>query len=262
MTEHQLEMTLDPPGRIAVIGAGPLGLEAALYGRFLGYDVTVFERGEVGQTLRELAEQPLPMLPSACLSPLAWSALSAQHGGGGALPSAALPLTIGQWLVQGLQPLASSDLLRNRVWTGHEVIGIELVEVALGDDHEEEPGQAAGDESGDDYIDGEVPADFRLNIRWDQQQANYRSGSLWPAAAAVDFEAVILATGRQTPTAIAGLEQCEPSPYFFRLGGDAPDAASGQTPDHPLLDGWRQIVRIYAQLGGRSDLDLYRPLRV
>lgn len=260
MTEHQHEMTLDPPGRIAVIGAGPLGLEAALYGRFLGYDVTVFERGEVGQSLRELADQPLPMLPSACLSPLAWSALSAQHGGGSALPSGSLPLTIGQWLAQGLEPLAKSDLLRNRVWTGHEVVGIELIEVALGDEDHHEASEGLTD---DEYVDGEVPADFRLNVRWDQQQANYRSGSMWPADAAVDFEALILATGSQAPTAIAGLEQCAHSPYFFRLGGDAASelADADQAPDHVLVAGWREIVRIYAQLGGRSDLDLYRPLR-
>jgi hypothetical protein len=264
MTEPQSEMTLDPPGRIAVIGAGPLGLEAALYGRFLGYDVTVFERGEVGQSLREQADQPLPMLPSACLSPLAWSALSAQHGGGSPWPSASLPLTIGQWLDQGLQPLASSDLLRSRVWTGHEVTGIELVEVALDDAEASESGQGADVEEDDEYVDGDVPADFRLSVRWDQQQANYRSGSMWPADAALDFEAVIQATGYRLPTAIAGLEQCASSPYFFRLGGDAPSDSTAADPasNQVLLAGWREIVRIYAQLGGRSDLDLYRPLRV
>jgi len=261
MTEHQHEMTLDPPGRIAVIGAGPLGLEAALYGRFLGYDVTVFERGEVGQSLRDLADQPLPMLPSACLSPLAWSAVSAQHGSGGTFPTAALPLTIGQWLTAGLQPLANSDLLRGRVWTGHEVVGIELVEVEL--DDADASGQGLDDEDADAYIDGEVPADFRLSIRWDQQQANYRSGSIWPADAAVDFEAVILAIGSNSPAAIAGFDQCRHSPYFFHLGGAGGEAAgSGESADQALRTGWQAIVRLYAQLGGRSDLDLYRPLRV
>jgi thioredoxin reductase len=35
--------------RIAVLGAGPIGLEAALYARKLGYPVTVFERGRIGE---------------------------------------------------------------------------------------------------------------------------------------------------------------------------------------------------------------------
>ena len=40
-------MAIDTPARIAVLGAGPIGLEAALYARFLGYDVDVYERGKV-----------------------------------------------------------------------------------------------------------------------------------------------------------------------------------------------------------------------
>ena len=35
--------------RIAVLGAGPVGLEAALYARKLGYPVTVYERGRLAE---------------------------------------------------------------------------------------------------------------------------------------------------------------------------------------------------------------------
>jgi hypothetical protein len=38
--------------RIAIIGAGPVGLEAALYGAVLGYDVQVYEKGQIGDHLR------------------------------------------------------------------------------------------------------------------------------------------------------------------------------------------------------------------
>src|SRR5438552_1337558 len=38
---------------MAVIGDGPVGLEAALYGRTLNYDVQVYEKGEVGDHLRQ-----------------------------------------------------------------------------------------------------------------------------------------------------------------------------------------------------------------
>lgn len=280
MTENLDEMTLDPPGRIAVIGAGPLGLEAALYGRFLGYDVTVFERAEVGQSLRAHEDQPLPVLPSECLSSLAWSAISAQQGGGETMPAASLPLTIGQWLAQGLQPLANSDLLRGRVQTGTELVRIELVEVALepGDQTEQTAGdhvaaeEVAGEEAvagavasaadggdaddgdaGDWYHDdGEVPADFRLTLRPLASDAAAAG-----ATRADDFEALILAVGASDVAAIAGLEQCLESPYFFRLGDTAADAAPGLA----LTAGRQEIVRVFARLGGRSNLDLYRPIR-
>ncbi len=38
--------------RVAILGAGPIGLEAALYARALGFDVTVYERGTIGDSIR------------------------------------------------------------------------------------------------------------------------------------------------------------------------------------------------------------------
>src|SRR5271169_4810990 len=38
--------------RIAILGAGPIGLEAALYARKLQYPVKVYERGRVGDYLQ------------------------------------------------------------------------------------------------------------------------------------------------------------------------------------------------------------------
>ncbi len=42
-------MAIDTPATIAVLGAGPIGLEAALYGRYLGYEVHIYERGQVAE---------------------------------------------------------------------------------------------------------------------------------------------------------------------------------------------------------------------
>ena len=42
--------------RLAIIGAGPIGLEAALLGRERGFEVTVLEKGRVGESLRRFAE--------------------------------------------------------------------------------------------------------------------------------------------------------------------------------------------------------------
>ena len=44
-------MIVEPPGKVVVIGAGPIGVEAALYARYLGYQVEVFERGKIGSHL-------------------------------------------------------------------------------------------------------------------------------------------------------------------------------------------------------------------
>ncbi|MDY3551607.1 TIGR03862 family flavoprotein [Gemmata sp. JC717] len=40
------------PLRVAVIGAGPIGIEAALYAKTCGFTVSVFDRGPVGEHLR------------------------------------------------------------------------------------------------------------------------------------------------------------------------------------------------------------------
>ena len=39
--------------KIAILGAGPVGLEAALAAHSLGYDVEIFERGEIGNSVRQ-----------------------------------------------------------------------------------------------------------------------------------------------------------------------------------------------------------------
>src|SRR5438309_956377 len=45
-------MAKNAPVRIAILGAGPIGLEAALYGRKLGFSVTVYERGRAAEHVR------------------------------------------------------------------------------------------------------------------------------------------------------------------------------------------------------------------
>lgn len=251
--EDVYEMTLDPPGRIAVIGAGVLGLEAALYGRFLGYDVVVFERGDVGQSLRTRLSEPLPVLPSGCLSSLALAAIAAQDGADAPGAERPLPLTIGQWVNEGLSRLAQTDLLRGRVVTSCTVSAIELVDVDL--DNDASGGDGASDDLMEMEIVGDVPPDFRLVVEPDDGQQ------------LLDFEAVILATGCASPSEIRGWQDVSQSPYFFCIGqnhGD-PDAVMGsdeRSPDGKLRDGYRQIVHLFAKLGGRSTLDLYRPKRL
>ena len=219
-------MTLDPPGSIAVVGAGVLGLEAGLYGRFLGYDITVLEAGSIGQNLLPIDDEPPPVLPDQCLSPLAFSALAAQLE---ADPEAslALPTTTNQWVHQGLIPLAATDLLRGRVLAQCRVTTILSVLVEA-------------DEEGEDNSD--LPPDFQLTIVNGEASTELRR-----------VEAVILATGQQCDISV---ELELPCPYFFQIGGTGGNDAAD------LLEGRRQIVDLFAQLAGRNDLDLYRPRRV
>ena len=217
--------TLDPPGTIAVVGAGPLGIEAALYGRFLGYDVTMLEAHEVGHALRDKAASPLPILPDRCLSPLAMAALTAQE------PESAtrtLPLTFSQWIEEGLIPLTETDLLRGRLrvpWTVSELVAVPVTT-------EEE------DEDADS-----IPPDFRLRMVGADGQID-----------SMDAEAVILAVGERSSIELGFSPQ---SPYYFRIGGTMSDDW-----EESLWAGFREIVDLYAQLAGRIGLDLYRPKRI
>src|SRR5579884_1375304 len=45
-------MSRSPLPRLAILGAGPIGLEAALYARQLQVPFTVYERGRVGEYVR------------------------------------------------------------------------------------------------------------------------------------------------------------------------------------------------------------------
>jgi len=236
------EMTLDPPGRIAVIGGGPLGIEAAMYGRYLGYEVTVFEKGEIGQSLRSRFGDPLPMLPDRCLTPLAVSALKA-HDGGLSLPGdPTYPMTIQEWVNRGLIRMGETDLLVERVLTGHEVISMATCDIEADDDADVTT-NAANDES-ESYIDGDVPPDYQLTIRCGAETLSFVC------------EAVIVAIGFAPGDSIPGLPELAEAPYLFQIGQR--DCGSDEASLH---QGWHQIVKAYAELGGRKGLDLYRPIR-
>ena len=220
--EHD-EMTLDPPGSIAVVGAGPLGLESALYGRFLGYDVTLFEAIAIGHSMESVRDLPLPMLPGRCLSPLAMSALRAQQGDGF---EEVLPLTFGQWIQRGLEALATTDLLKGRLMMPARVAQIDTVPT---------------ESESEDEDASEIPPDFRLTFEADE------------GTSTIVVESVIVAIGASSEISL-GFEP--PTPYFFNIGSTATT-----DPEQDLLRGLHEIVAVYAGLVGRADLDLYRPRR-
>ncbi|QDV46648.1 dihydropyrimidine dehydrogenase subunit A [Stieleria neptunia] len=232
--------TLEPPGSIAVIGAGPLGIEAALYGRFLGYDVTLFEAEAVAHSIATMRDEPIPMMPDRCVSPLARGALDAQAGD--AVPQS-LPLSIGEWIDRVWLPLTETDLLRGRLRCPVRVTAMDLVSAGAEDTvpaeavaEEAVPEKAVPEEAEDD---DDVPPDFQLTFE-DGESA--------------DFEAVIVATGDGGQA--IGRSFSLPADYLFTVGGQQTGDAEAD-----FWGGLKAIVAVYASLGGRADLDLYQPRR-
>ncbi|WP_233214509.1 hypothetical protein [Rhodopirellula bahusiensis] len=257
------DSTLDPPGSIVVIGTTELGIEAALYGRFLGYDVTLVGGADawadrpnvdvsaqrIGPTFRddwfgrywlngrELAEcwdLASPMLPDRSLSPLAFNAIAAQRGD--EIP-AALPVTIREWIQDGLLAVTRSDLLRGRVWPNVMVTSVETVDVV--DDADEE-------EEGDDDSGVSIPPDYLLQYH-SVGDADDNSPE------SQQCECVIVAG---LPVGSRGFTKPDADEYWLELAEiETSDA------EEMLREGQRQIAAIYSQLMGREELDLYRPLR-
>lgn len=116
-------MAIDTPAKIAVIGAGPLGLEAALYARFLGYDVEIFERGDVAERVRSWGHVRMFSSFDMNRSTLGLAALEA-HDPAYAPPDDDELLTYGNWARRYLLPLSQTDLLADHLRTQTEVLAV------------------------------------------------------------------------------------------------------------------------------------------
>lgn len=104
--------------RLVVVGAGPMGLEAALLAGERGFDVMVLEQDRVGESLRRWGG-------TRFFSPFGMnlSARAVRALGDGA-PAEDAMLTGIQMAEQVLEPLAASPALRGRVRTGRRVTAI------------------------------------------------------------------------------------------------------------------------------------------
>ncbi len=136
-------MAMETPARIAVIGAGPIGLEAALYARYLGYDVDVYERGRVAENLLRWGHVRMFSPFALNRSPLGLAALKAQDPT--RQPPADDELLSGrEFAARYLIPLAQSDLLADNIHEQTAVVAIGregLIKGELaGDEARDEPG--------------------------------------------------------------------------------------------------------------------------
>jgi thioredoxin reductase len=103
---------------LAVIGAGPIGLEAAARALELGLDVHVFERGEIGAHLLAWGHVPLFTPWSMNVGP-ASARLLARHGW--TPPDGATCPTGADMVARLLAPLAATPELRERIHTHSQV---------------------------------------------------------------------------------------------------------------------------------------------
>lgn len=101
-----------------VIGAGPVGLAAALGGVRRGYEVTVLEHGEVGASL-------LRWGPTKFFSPLGMNLPpGARELVGDSLPCDDAILSGAEFVDSVLRPMAGSAALAGRIRTQHRVVAV------------------------------------------------------------------------------------------------------------------------------------------
>lgn len=125
-------MAVDTPARIAILGGGPIGLEAALYARYLGYQVDLYERGRIGENLLCWGHVRLFSPFRLNRSPLALGALRAQDADYQSPDDDAL-LTGREHLERYLKPLAQTDLLVDSIQEQVEVLAVGRDENFKGD---------------------------------------------------------------------------------------------------------------------------------
>ncbi|MBC8351402.1 MAG: NAD(P)-binding domain-containing protein [Planctomycetes bacterium] len=126
-------MAVDTPARIAVLGAGPIGLEAALYARFLGYDVDIYERGNVADNILRWGHVRMFSPFGMNRSTLGLAALRAQDRGYEP-PSDDEFLTGLEYADRYLLPLSQTDLLADHLKLGIEVVGVGRPELLKGEE--------------------------------------------------------------------------------------------------------------------------------
>src|SRR5262249_22096128 len=125
-------MAIDTPARLAILGAGPIGLEAALYARFLGYDVVVYDRGDVAASVRRWGHVRMFTPFGMNRTTLGLAAIQAQDDAYKPPADDAL-LTGSEWIERYLLPLSRTDLLSDHLRPYTSVVSVGKEELLKGD---------------------------------------------------------------------------------------------------------------------------------
>ncbi|MEM7559375.1 MAG: hypothetical protein AAF394_09640 [Planctomycetota bacterium] len=124
---------IDTPATILIIGGNAIGIEAALYARFLGYSVIVADAARVGNTLLATGDDSMPGTWGELTTPLGLAALETQNAGTTEAMrgenSASVP-THREYVEQYLIPVAKTDLIYEAVEINSPVQSVTRSEVS------------------------------------------------------------------------------------------------------------------------------------
>jgi thioredoxin reductase len=116
-------MPKPPLLRVAVIGAGPVGIEAALYAKSCGFAVTVYDRGSVGDHVRRWGHIRMFTPFGMNCTPLGLAEVRREKAGR-SLPSETDHLTGRQFVESYLAPLSETETLLETLHTEEAVLQV------------------------------------------------------------------------------------------------------------------------------------------
>lgn len=157
-------MSIDTPATIAILGTGPIGLEAAIYARFMGYKVDLYESGQIAENVLRWGHVRMFSPFGMNRSTLGMAAIQAQN------PSWQPPddedlLTGREWADGYLLPLAATDLIKSNIQTETRVLGVsrkdQLKTELVGDEDRDETPLLllVEDKDGQRYAEADVVVD-------------------------------------------------------------------------------------------------------
>ena len=124
---------IDTPATILIIGGNAIGIEAALYARFLGYSVIVADAARVGNKMLAAGDDPMPGTWGELATPLGLAALETQNAGATEAMrgenSESVP-THKEYVEQYLIPVAKTDLIYESVEINSPVRSVSRSEVS------------------------------------------------------------------------------------------------------------------------------------
>ncbi len=114
---------VESPASIAIVGAGSVGIEAALYARFLGYDVDLYDVGRPARAATRWNQRSMEVAVVECTTSLGHAALVAQDENY-RRPDSNVVWNGQQYADEYLTPVAKSDLLHDFVHINSPIIEI------------------------------------------------------------------------------------------------------------------------------------------
>ncbi len=241
---------LTPPATIGIIGAGYLGIEAALYARFLGYRVVVWEQAADIAPLGSSQDAPdadRAFTLGECTTSLGRNALAAQSGTD-VFSDKSVALSEGSWTADYLRPLAQTDLIRGCIHTNVRIDSVIPLppNASPQTDRDAEVGAEAEDSAENGFVVTGTESDRteRVAVVIDTRSAEPMLGP-----SCIDGER-IASSGRPIPAAfllrsVANYYVIGPCTWGKRCAAFSP------------ADGHDQIRALFSIIGNRDALCLY-----